>query len=62
MNPNLPDFLTEIFGLCTQLWEALLLYLQTKPYRVLLFIAMFSYGVIFAHFTVQKHNMFHTNA
>jgi uncharacterized membrane protein len=23
---------------------------------------MLSYGVIFAHFTVQKHNMFHTNA
>jgi uncharacterized membrane protein len=52
----------EIFGLCTQLWEDLRRFLQTKPYRVLLFIAMFSYGVIFAHFTVQKHNIFHTRA
>jgi uncharacterized membrane protein len=58
----LPDFLTEIFGLCNQFWEALRHFLQRKPYQVLLFIAMFSYGVIFAHFTVQKHNMFQTGA
>ena len=59
---TLPDFLTEIFGLCTQFWETLRRTLKTKPYQVLLFIAVLSYGVVFAHFTVQKHNLFHTNA
>jgi uncharacterized membrane protein len=45
-----------------QFGAALRRVLQTKPYPVLLLVAVLAYSVIFAHFTVQKHDVFHTHA
>jgi uncharacterized membrane protein len=57
LSSKLANLLMLINQRVRQLWKAM----RAQPYLVLLFAAIFVYGIVFSYFTVLKHNLFQTN-
>jgi uncharacterized membrane protein len=57
LSSKLANLLMLINQQVHQLWKAM----RAQPYLVLLFAAIFVYGIVFSYFTVLKHNLFQTN-
>jgi uncharacterized membrane protein len=54
---KLKNLLVLINQRALQFWKAM----RAQPYLVLLFVAIFIYGIVFSYFTVLKHNVFQSS-